>query len=484
MIDLRTATATEAVAALADGSIGSEELLDAQLARVEAHNPAVNAVVAFDVDRARARARAADEARAAGTSWGPLHGLPMTIKDSYETEGLVTTSGAPELATHVPTIDADAVARLKAAGAIVFAKTNLPLYAGDVQTYNEVYGVTNNPWDLDRAPGGSSGGAAAALATGMTLLELGSDIGGSIRNPSHYCGVFGHKPTWGAVSDRGHIPGPPGALSAVDLNVAGPMGRSVADLELGMDVLVGDVCGVPGGRLSEVRPDLRDVGDLKVGVWLDDPFAPTDGAVLQVLEAAVAAVEAAGATVKTDVRPVTSLDELTYTYLQLLLGVVGAGYPEDVHALMAEVVAAAPPGDRSMATAMARGISQSHADWMRVNEARVKVQREWVGVFGEVDVVLTPVTPVAAIPHDNERPMNQRTIEVNGQPGDYFSQIVWAGVATMPLLPATAVPAGRTATGLPVGLQLIGPRYGDRLTLRAAAWFERVLGGFVAPPGY
>ena len=365
----------------------------------------------------------------------------------------------------------------------MFAKTNLPLYAGDVQTYNEVYGVTNNPWDLDRSPGGSSGGAAAALATGMTLLELGSDIGGSIRNPSHYCGVFGHKPTWGAVSDRGHIPGPPGSLSAVDLNVAGPMGRSVADLELGMDVLVGDVCGVPGGTFAPVRPDLGGIGDLRVGVWLDDPFVPTDGPVLGVLEAAVSAIEGAGATVRTDVRPATSLEELTFLYLQLLLGVVGAGYPDDVHALMAEVAAAAPPGDRSMATAMALGISQSHAGWMRVNEARTKVQREWVDVFGEVDVVLAPVTPVAAILHDNERPMDQRTIEVNGQTADYFSQIVWAGVATMPLLPATAVPAGRTPAGLPVGLQLIGPRYGDRLTLRAAAWLEEILGGFVAPPG-
>ena len=483
MIDLRTATATDAVAALAEGSIGSEELLDAQLARVEQYNPAVNAVVAFDVDRARARAREADEARAAGRSWGRLHGLPITIKDAFETEGLVTTSGAPELATHVPTVDADAVARLKAAGAIVFGKTNLPLYAGDVQSYNEVYGVTSNPWDLDRSPGGSSGGAAAALATGMTLLELGSDIGGSIRNPSHYCGVFGHKPSWGAVSDRGHIPGPPGVLSQVDLNVAGPMGRSVADLELGMDVLVGDVMGVPGGTFAEIRPDLQALADLRVGMWLDDPFAPTDGAVLEVLEAAVAAVEDAGATVRTDVRPVTSLEELTFIYLQLLLGVVGAGYPADVHDLMRDVAAAAPPGDRSMATAMALGISQSHAAWMSVNEARVKVQREWTRVFDEVDVMVMPITPVAAIPHDNERPMDQRTIEVNGQPADYFTQIVWAGVATMPLLPATAVPAGRTAGGLPVGLQVVGPRFGDPLTLRVAGWVEQVLGGFVAPPG-
>ena len=483
MIDLATATAIDAVTALHSGELGSEELLDAQLARVDRFNPTINAVVARDVDRARARAREADEAQAAGRSWGPLHGLPITVKDSYETEGLVTTSGAPELANHVPTEDADAVARLKAAGAIVFGKTNLPLYAGDMQTYNEVYGVTNNPWDVSRAPGGSSGGAAAALATGMTLLELGSDIGGSIRNPSHYCGVFGHKPTWGAVSDRGHIPGPPGTLSTVDLNVAGPMGRSVADLELGLEVLVGEVLGVPGGHLAEVRPDLRSVADLRVGLWLDDPFVPTDAAVLHLLEAAAIALEGAGATVRIDVRPTTTLEELTFIYLQLLLGVVGVSYPDDVRAFMGEVAAAAPAGDRSMATAMALGISQSHAAWMRVNERRVKVQREWRRLFEQVDVMLTPVTPVAAIPHDNERPLDQRTVVVNGEPRDYLCQIVWAGVATMPLLPATAVPVGFTDGGLPVGLQVMGDRYRDRVTLRVAGWLEELLGGFVAPPG-
>jgi amidase len=482
MIDLSTATATGATTALADGSIGSEELLDAQLDRVEHSNPSINAVVALDVDRARDLARRADVARAAGESWGPLHGLPMTIKDAFETEGLVTTSGAPELAEHVPAIDADAVSRLKAAGAIVFGKTNLPIYAGDVQTYNDVYGLTRNPWDLDRAVGGSSGGAAAALASGMTLLELGSDIGGSIRNPSHYCGVFGHKPSWGAVPQRGHIPGPPGVVAPVDLNVVGPMGRSVADLELGMDVLARDVLGVPGAELPPARPDLSRLADLRVGIWLDDPFVPTDGAVLGVLEAAVAALESAGAKLVDGARPTSTLEEQTLLYLRLLTGVIGAGYPDDVRSSMAEVAAAAPDDDRTMATAMARGFVQSHVDWIRANEARHRIRRQWAEVFTTVDVVLTPVTPVAAIPHDIERPMEQRQVQVNGEPADYFTQIVWAGLATMPLLPATVVPAGRTADVLPVGLQIVGPPLGDRTTLRAAVLAEQVLGGFVAPP--
>ena len=197
--ELHVLPATELVRMLAAGEVSSRELLDHFLDRIERHNPALNAVVALDVERARDRAAAADEAQARGDSWGALHGLPMTVKDAFETEGLVTTSGSPPLAGHVPDRDADAVARLRAAGAVIFGKTNLPLLAGDVQTYNEVYGRTNNPWNLDRTVGGSSGGSAAALAAGFTGLELGSDIGGSIRNPAHFCGVFGLKPTWGIV---------------------------------------------------------------------------------------------------------------------------------------------------------------------------------------------------------------------------------------------------------------------------------------------
>lgn len=481
-LDLDHATATEAVAALADGRIGSEELLDAQLARIAERNPLLNAVVALDEERARTRCREADAARARGGSWGPLHGLPITIKDAYETEGLVTTSGAPELAHHVPGTDADAVARLKAAGAIVFGKTNLPLYAGDVQTFNDVYGVTRNPWDPDRSPGGSSGGAAVALATGMTLLELGSDIGGSIRNPAHYCGVFGHKPSFGAVPERGHIPGRPGQLSRTDLGVMGPMGRSVADLELGLDVLAGDVLGVPGAVLPPAPARLRSLADVRVGVWLDDPCVPTDGAVRHVLDAAVAALAGAGATVVDDARPVTSLEEQHRLYLTLLAGALGPAYPDEVRAYLAEVVAGLDPDDRSAPSVMARGLVQSHRDWVVADEHRARVQREWAEVFTRVDVLLTPVTPVAAVPHDTEIPMDQRVIQVDGQPQPYLSQLVWAGLATLPYLPATVVPAGRTDTGLPVGLQLVGPAFGDRLTLRVAALAEAVLGGFVAPP--
>lgn len=482
-VELRTATATEAVAALAAGDVGSEELLDAQLDRIEQLDGAIGAVVALDVERARERARAADAERARGGSWGPLHGLPMTIKDAYETEGLVTTSGAPELADHVPTRDADAVALLKAAGAIVFAKTNLPLYAGDMQTSNEVHGTTSNPWDLTRTPGGSSGGAAAAIAAGMTLLELGSDIGGSIRNPSHYCGVFGHKPSFGAVPHRGHIPPGPGLLHETDLGVMGPMGRSTADLVLGMDVLTSrGVRGVPGAALPAAPDRLRELSDLRIGVWLEDPFLPTDAAVLAVLERAVGVLGDGGATLVHDVRPATPLADAHPLYASLLAGALSASYPDGVIDAVREIAAATDPEDRSAGTEMVRGLVQSHRDWIAADERRVGIKAEWAQVFEAVDVVIAPVTPVTAPRHDTAIPMDQRTITVNGAERSYMDQLVWAGVATMPHLPATAVPAGVAADGLPVGFQIIGPELGDRTTLRVAALAEAVLGGFVAPP--
>ena len=234
-------SAIELAAAIRSGEVGAVDALEHFIARVEALDEPINAVVQWDLERARAAAVAADEAVAAGgdADLGPLHGVPMTVKDSFQTQGCITTSGAPELADFVPPEDAWPVARLRAAGAVIFAKTNLPLYAGDIQSYNEVYGTTNNPHDVRRTPGGSSGGSAAALAMGFTPIELGSDIGGSIRVPAHYSGVMGHKPSYGIVPGHGQIPGMPGTFSQADLAVSGPMARTVDDLELGLDVLAG-----------------------------------------------------------------------------------------------------------------------------------------------------------------------------------------------------------------------------------------------------
>ena len=483
MIELETATASEVVAALAAGAVSSREVLDAHLARVERLDPLVNAVVALDVERARAAAAAADAAHARGDSLGPLHGLPMTIKDSFETEGLVTTSGATELAGHVPARDAEVVARMRAAGAIVFGKTNLPLYAGDWQTYNDVHGLTRNPWDPERTVGGSSGGAAAALAAGFTTLEVGSDIGGSIRVPSHYCGVFGHKPTWSAVPQRGHIPGPPGALAEVDLGVMGPMGRSVADLDLGLAVLAGDtVGGVPGARLPAPSEAVGSLRGCRVGVWLETDVVPTSADVLGVLQPLVDRLADAGAVIDDRARPATPLEDSTRLYEQLLMGVLGAGYPPEVHATMRERVASSSAEDDTPGVRLARAITQSHASWLAADERRAGIVAEWDEVFRSVDVLVAPVSPVPAFPHDVDRPIGARTLDIDGRPFPYDRHMVWAGLATLPLLPATVVPAGRTPGGLPVGVQVVGPRWADRSTLAFAALVEQLVGGFVPPP--
>jgi amidase len=482
-MDLDTVGATEAVARLARGEVGSEELLDAQLARVEALDGELNLITALDVDRARARCRQADAATARGERWGPLHGLPITIKDSFETEGLVTTAGAKALAGHVPDRDADAVALLKAAGAVVFAKTNLPLYAGDFQTYNDLHGLSRNPWDPGRTVGGSSGGAAAAVACGMTLLELGSDIGGSIRCPAHYNGVAGHKPTLRAVPERGHIPGPPGSLAPPDLAVMGPLARTVADLALALDVLTGpDLAGVPGGRLPPPSPARASLEGLRVAVWAEDPAAPTSREVTGAVRALGDRLADAGAVVDDTARPGVPLEQATGLYLELLTAALAGGFPPGALAAFRAVLEDPDTDPASPAAAQARGALWSHAEWLAADERRHRVMARWAELFERVDVVISPCAPVPAFPHDTERSFGQRCLDVDGEAVPYLLHVVWAGLASLPLLPATAVPVTRSAEGLPIGVQVVGPRWGDRTTLAVAALVESVTGGFAPPP--
>jgi amidase len=487
MADLHFLPAAELCRLLARGEVSSVELLDHYLQRVDDLNGPLNAVVALDADRARARAAAADAARTRGESWGPLHGLPMTIKDAFETEGLVTTSGAPELRDHVPAADATAVARLKGAGAVVFGKTNLPLYAGDVQTYNEVYGRTNNPWALDRGPGGSSGGSAAALAAGLTGFELGSDIGGSIRNPAHYCGVFGLKPTWNLVPPRGHVPGPPGTLGNTDVGTFGPMGRSAADLALGLDVLAGpdDADGV-AWRLD--LPPARNGGQLaglRVATWFDDPFAPIAADVRARLDGAAAALAGGGATV-VPLEPPVGMGELARSWERLVLPVVFAGMPEEVFAGFAAGAAGLPPTepDEDPNVRSLRAITARHRDWLRADEARARHRAAFAELFRHHDVVLVPVAPTAAFPHDTGTQIPARTIEVDGETRPYMENIYWNGGIGTLLLPVAVPPVGRTPGGLPVGVQVVAAHLEDRTAIAVAAHLERLLGGFSPPPAF
>ncbi len=485
MTDIAFRAATQLAAAIAAKEISSRELLEHYLKRIEQLNPRINAVVTLDVERARQRADAADAALARGHRWGPLHGVPMTIKDAIETAGIRTTGGAELLSEHVPSADAPAVSRLLAAGAIVFGKTNLPKFSMDAQSYNAIFGTTNNPWDTARAPGGSSGGAAAALATGLTGLELGSDIGGSIRNPAHYCGVYGHKPTYGIVPLRGHIPGPPGTLSEADIGVIGPLARSASDLALGLDIIAGpDADRATAWNLQLPPPRRTTLREYRVAAWLDDPACSIDHELLTHYEGVLGALRNAGVSVNAQARPAIGFAEAHRAYLGLLAAATSGGIPSEQFWQLAQMADQLPLDEQGLAATFARGTTQRHRHWLSLNEARYHQCSAWAEFFRDHDVLLCPITPTAAIPHDHSEPINARTILVNGASRPYMDQIAWAGVIGMAYLPATVAPVGCTRNGLPIGIQIVGPYLEDRTPIDFAGRLAQVIGGFESPPGY
>ena len=482
-LDIATATATELTQAIRDRQISSRELLDELLIRSERLNQDLNAIVAFDVDRARTAAAAADEATARAEAKGPLHGLPMTVKDVWETEGMVTTSGAPELAHYVPTVDAVGVARLKQAGAIIFGKTNTPMYAGDWQTYNDVYGRSNNPWDLSRTPGGSSGGAAAAVAAGLTPLEFGSDIGGSIRLPSYCCGVYGLKPSWGVVPVRGHIPGPPGSLLTVDVGVAGPIARSVADLRAAFDVLAGPLPEDAAGwrlDLDAGRP-IGSVAELRVATVFGDgtDLVPLAADVSDALAGFAARLSDAGAAVEAVRLPVPLADALR-TWRDVTMPILAMGLPDDEFASLATLENV--QGDDPV-VGIGRAMTSRFRDVMRATQTRQVQRVAWAELFTRYDVVVAPAFPTVAIPHDTERPPPERTIDIGGVAVPHYLAAAWFCALGAMLMPIVALPAGLSQAGLPVGVQVIGPFLADLRLLRITELLDAAAGpGFTAPP--
>jgi amidase len=482
--DLAFATAGELVAKLRAEELSSVELLESQLARIEQVNGDVNAFVTLDADGALVRARAADDARARGVDAGPLHGLPITIKDCFETEGIRTTVGAPFLADYVPPRDADAVARLRDAGAIVFGKTNVPMFTADGQAYNEVAGTTNNPWDLTRTPGGSSGGAAAALAAGMTPLDLGSDIAGSIRIPASFSGVFGLKPSYGLIPLRGHIPGPPGTLAPADVNVLGPLARSVDDLELALDVLVGPDEGDAVAWTVSLPPARKvDLESYRLRVWLDDDACPVERDVVATLRRAVDALADAGAQIEEAPPPVSMADSIRL-HRMLLKGVSCSGLTDEQFAGLHAYAASVDPADETVRARHARWLTMSKRDWNAANEERHQARARWAEFFREFDAFLSPTILCTAIPHDHEPDLEARTIVVNGETRPYWDQVCWIAPAGAAYLPAVSLPGGLSESGLPVGLQVTGPYLEDRTVLAVARCAAEVLGGFVPPPAY
>jgi len=455
-------SAAEQAAMIHRKEISSRELLDAFVARVEKMNPEVNAVCTLAVESAHQQAEEADADAANGEWWGPLHGLPITIKDAIETAGIRSTGGAVELSDHVPTTDAPAVARLREAGAIVFGKTNLPRWSGDGQTFNEMFGTTNNPWDTSRIPGGSSGGPAVAVACGFTSFELGTDIGGSVRMPSHCCGTFGHKPSYGLVPQRGYLDSVGGGTTDADINVFGPMARSAADLDLLLGVLAGPVpSDASAWRVELPEPKVTSLAGARLATWLDDPVMPGERAMVEVLRTAGDAARAAGATV-TEVRPPVDPSEQFDLFNQLIVPAVSVSSPQEI-------------GD---------AMAGSHADWLRADRRRAALRATWADWFADYDALLTPVMCTTAFPHDQEGDFMSRKLTIDGAERAYVMMIWWTGMFGVLGLPVTVPPVGRTAAGLPVGIQVVAPHLHDREAISIAGLLADVAGGYDVPPGY
>lgn len=462
-------TLTQQAAAIRERRISSRELLDEYLARIDRINPALNAVVTLDEDTARDAAARADEATAIGTAGaganarhlGSLHGLPVTIKDAIETAGIRSTGGARELVDHVPERDAPAVASLKEAGAIVFGKTNAPRWSGDIQTFNDVFGTTNNPWDHSRTPGGSSGGAAASVSAGLTSFELGTDIGGSVRIPSNFCGVFGHKPSFGIVPQRGYLDRVGGGVIDADINVFGPIARSAGDLSALIEVLAR-----PTGedskawRLDLPAPRHGDIREYRVGTWLNDPAGEVAIEVVDVLTTAAEALSKTGAQVR-EAHPPIRLADAVLLFNSLITPAISVSTDKEI-------------GD---------AISGTHRAWLDNHQARTEMRSIWQEWFREFDVLLCPVTPMTAFPHDQAGSIVDRTVTINGRARPHIGTLTWTGLVGVVYLPSTVVPVGFTPDGLPVGVQVVGPYLEDRTSLFVAGELEALTGGYTPPPG-
>jgi amidase len=478
------ASATELVAALRQKRLSSRELLETYVRRIERYNPALNAVVTLDAERARGAADAADAATMRGEATGPLHGLPVTVKDCLATAGLRTTAGSTSLASYVPEEDAVAVARLRAAGAIVFGKTNLPQFCGDIQSYNDLFGTANNPWDLSRTPGGSSGGPAAAIAAGLSALALGGDLSGSLRIPAHYCGVYTLKPTFGIVPFQGHIPPPPGSLLELDVAVIGPLARSAADLDLALAAIAGpDAAQSVGWRLQLPPPRAASLAGYRIAAWLDDPYCAIDHEILAIYHRLIAELRDAGAHIDETARP-PSLGAGHDIAQRLIQGTTSGLQSDEQFEALLQRAERASPDDQTPPVRRARNTTQRARDYARAREVRLRLGAAWAAFFRDHDALLCPVTPTAAIPHDQNPDRDARTIVVNGKICPYGDQAVWPEAIGVAHLPAVVVPVGLTAAGLPVGIQIVAPYLEDRTAIDVAGRIAEVGGGFRPPPGF
>ena len=448
-------SATELAGHIRQKEFSCRDLLELYISRIERFNPTLNCVVTTNFDDARAQADQADAELSVGKTLGPLHGLPITVKDALETAGIQSTGGARELMGNIPERDAPVVKAVKDAGAIVIAKTNLPRWSGDLQTFNDIFGTTNNPWDLDRVPGGSSGGAAAAVAAGLTAFEIGTDIGGSIRYPSSFCGVFGHKPSFGIVPSRGYLDHEFGGLNEADVNVVGPIARSAEDLEMLLNVMRRRDAALQASL--ELAPPVLE--QTRVAVWFEDDFCPVERKALQVMEAAVARLQDSGVRISDDTKP--DLD------------------PEEAFGVGSALVYAAVSQSQPMSS-MQNGLS--HRAWLDLNSKRERIRTAWAAFFQEYDAVLMPISPVSPFRHNQDGNWQTRTLISEGDRRPYGDLLRWTILTGMAYLPSTTPPIGLDEDGLPVSFQIVGRYGGDLTTIRLAQHLARLGAGYQRPP--
>jgi amidase len=481
-LDLPFRTAKQLAAAIRKKKIGCLELLDLYLKRVEAYNPELNAIIATDIPAARKRAKAADKAVTRAAKLGPLHGVPMTIKESYDVAGYATTFGDPAFKDNIAKTNALVAQRMLDAGVTLFGKTNVPLNLADWQSYNEIYGSTNNPWDLSRTPGGSSGGSGAALAAGLTGIEAGSDIGASIRNPAHYCGLFGHKPTYGVVSYKGHTRG---GAAVGDITVVGPLARGAADLEIAMEAIAGpDEIDGRGWKLSLPRSKKKRLRDFKVAVLLSDPNAEVDQSVQGEIQKLADFLAKKKVKVSDKAQPAIDTAEMSDVFVRLLRAATSGRTSDEMYETALAEAKTFPSEDRSYYAQMQRGNSLPHRTWLQLNEKRHRMRLAWEAFFLDYDVMLCPVAATPAFPHDQKGLRHLRTIDVNNKKLPVVDQVLWAGYAGLTYLPSTVAPIGLSKEGLPIGVQIVGPQYADYSTIAFAKLLEKEYRSFVPPPAY
>jgi len=465
------ATARSMVADLAAKKISARDLLAAHLVQNDKIAGPINAVIETDIARARKDAAAIDDARAKGAALGPLAGLPMTIKDGFDVQNMPAMSGNPALKDRSKDCaDATVVADTRQAGAVIWGKTNVPFMLSDIQSFNAIHGTTNNPYDTTKVPGGSSGGAAAALATGVTPLEIGSDIGGSLRHPANFCGVTSLKTTWGSLSGRGHVP--PLPYYECDLGVYGPMARTVDDLKMFWSILK-----------HTPEQTRRDVKGARIAIWNEEPSWPLAREVKAGTERAGAALAAAGAHVE-HAKPDIDGAHLMNFYLTILTAIIGAGLPPALldawESTRAQDKPLAAEGDRGAAyrraaTAPAREVYAANIQQQAAKDALADF-------FTRYDAIVMPVSMVTPFPHNQDAAFNDRILDLDGTPVPYGAILNWISPATALHAPALAVPAGQTAAGLPVGVQIVGPWHGEARLFDFAAAIEDGPGGFKRPP--